>query len=93
MMQKIPEAIRLKVVNPQAEATFLQYAEPWPPALAGPRVGDQLQSMSVVPFPLTSIKTTEDLEAITIQAVRALSEENPEIIRKDPVYLKHVWDL
>jgi hypothetical protein len=93
MVQKIAEEIRLKVVNPQAEATFLQYAEPWPPALAGQGVGDRLQSMSVVPFPLTSIKTTEDLEAITIQAVKALSEENPDIIRKDPVYLKRVWAL
>jgi hypothetical protein len=49
--------------------------------------------MSVVPFPLTSIKTSEDLEAITMQAVRALSEDDPDLIRKDPVYLKRVWAL
>jgi hypothetical protein len=93
VVPKIAEEIRLKVVNPQTKDTFLQYAEPWPPALSGQGVGDQLQSMSVVPFPLASIKTTEDLEAITIQAVKALSEENPDIIRNDPVYLKRVWAL
>lgn len=88
---KIAEAIRNYCFIPRLESTFIQLTSPFPFALAD--VENQLQALNVVPFPLASIVTSEDLEYITKKAVKALSELTPDTVRRDPEYLKRVWSL
>ena len=80
VVPKIAEAVRTVLLSPQAKAAFLSYTAPWSLPLAGDGVENQLQQISVVPCPLASIATSEDLEYITTKAIRVLSESNPDII-------------
>ena len=93
MLPKIAEAVRNVLLSPRAAATFLLYTAPWSPPVSGDAVEKQLQKISIVPFPLASIQTSEDLETIMTNAIKALSEENADLIKKNPEYLKRVWAL
>ncbi len=93
VIPKIAETVRNYLLRPQADETFLEFKSPWPDPLAGDGVENQLQSVSVVPFPLVSIATSEDLDYITTKAIKALSELNPDIITKNTQYLSRVWSL
>ncbi len=90
---KIAETIRMCVLRPRIDETFLGFESPWPSTLAGEGVENQIQSISVVPFPLVSITTSDDLDYITTKAIKALSEFKPDIIRNDKQYLNRVWSL
>ncbi len=90
---KIAQVVRPILLTPTVESMFLQFAAPWPVQLAGDGVDNQLQSISIVPFPLACVETSEHLETITTKAVRALSEKNPDLIKKDEGYLKLVWAI
>jgi hypothetical protein len=92
VVPKIADAVRTQLVHPDPSAAFLSYAAPWPSALAGNGVDQQLQSIDVVPFPLACITTSEDLEAITQKAIKALLARDPDI-RTDAEYLQRFWGL
>ena len=93
VLPKIAEAVRNVLLSPRAAATFLLSTAPWFPPVSGGAVEKQLQKISIVPFPLASIQTSEDLETIMTNALKALSEENADLIKKNPEYLKRVWAL
>jgi hypothetical protein len=91
--QLIPEASRNQLLAPEAEVAFLRFTAPWPRTFAGSDIMSQIRSLEVIPFPLASVKSSEDLEFITLKAVRALSESDPTIVTRDPEYLRRVWAL
>lgn len=93
VVAKIAETVRNYLLRPEAAETFLEFKSPWPTSLADEVVESHLQSISIVPFPLVSIVTSEDLDYITTMATRSLSELNPDLIKKDAQYLNRVWSL
>lgn len=90
---KIAQYIRPILLSHSVNSVFIETSEPWPKELSGDGVDNQIQSISIVPFPLASIENSEDLEYITTKAINALSENNPKILANDEEYLTRVWEL
>jgi hypothetical protein len=93
VVPKMAEEVRTTLVSPHTSTVFLHYAAPWPSTLEGNGVDQQMQSMDVVPFPLASITTSEDLDAIRDKAMQALAAGDPNILLADTGYLQRVWAL
>jgi hypothetical protein len=90
---KIAEVVRPRLLANLKESCFIEFKAPWPTQLAGEGVDNQIQSISVVPFPLAAINTSDDIEKITTKAIEALSLKNPAILTEDKDYLKLAWGM
>lgn len=90
---KIAQFIRPLLLSPSVNSVFIETSKPWPKELSGDGVDNQIQSISIVPFPLASIENSENLEFITTKAINALSVNNPKALVVDEEYLTSVWEL
>ncbi len=91
--QKIAQMLRPILLIPSIDAVYMQISEPWPTNFNGDGIDNQIQSVSIAPFPLASIENSEHLEIITTKAVKALSENDPDLLRNDEKYLTCFWGL
>lgn len=90
---KISETVRPLLLEPTEESFYQTYSEPWPQELEGEGVHNTLQYIIVVPFPLAAIENSEDAHFLTSLAVQALSQKNPDLLRKDREYRQRVWGI
>ena len=92
---KIANFLRPLVLEPSKNVVYLKFPNPtWPEEIKDNEFEKKVESIQIVPVPLGSIKDSEILEIITLKAIEALENDDPEkILLNDKEYLEKVWGI
>jgi hypothetical protein len=89
---KIAEALRPVMLQPSVDTVFKYIETDWPNQLLGRDGADALSSLTIVPFLLSAIETSEDLKELVEKTMTALDQNDSAILHRD-AFLKKYWAI